>query len=58
MAVGVWASRDKDRASVRDVLDRRFQDAEFGRIDKVVGEVDGEQRRLDSRKFRMGIVSE
>src|SRR5262249_9014141 len=41
------ARRDQHEAGAGDAPDRRLDHAELGRIDLVVGEIDGEQLRLD-----------
>ena len=50
------ARRNHDRASLRDALDLALENAELGRIDQVVGGIDGEKRRTDFFQIRSRIV--
>ena len=45
-----------NRAPVRDALDLALQDAQLGRVDQVVGEVDGQQRRTDLAQPGTGVI--
>ncbi len=47
VAAGRVARRDHHRAAAPDAHDRPLQDAQLGRVDLVVGEVDRQQRGRD-----------
>ena len=48
--------RDDDGVPVQDALDLAFEDAEFGRIDQVVGLVDREKGRTNFFQVRSRII--
>src|SRR5262249_53723370 len=48
VAAGLVAARDDQGAAAGDEPDRAFEDAQLGRVDQVVLEVDRQQRGLDS----------
>ena len=50
------AEWNHDRAAVRHTLDLALEDAELGRIDQVVGRIDGEKRCANFFQVRSGIV--
>ena len=47
VAARLVAQRNHDRAAVRHALDLALENAELGRIDQVVGGIDGQKRRAD-----------
>src|SRR5712671_888776 len=56
MAARVAARRDEDVAPAFDALDFALQNPKLGRVALVVGGIDGDERRTDTREPRRRVV--
>ena len=56
VAACLVTQRNHDRPSFRDTLDLTLEDPKLGRIDQVVGGIDGQKRCTNFFKVRSGII--
>ena len=56
VAAGLRTQWDDNGTTLRDALDLMLEDAEFGRIDKVIRRIDREKRCANLLQVRPGIV--